>query len=104
MLQLYPYITDFFLFILQYFNHPEEFWAAETPEVPCKVGDIVKIEELSDRVTPTVTHQVCEHVFKIGEVVDPVTGRKCRATSFIDESMREKIKSELEKKSGNWFK
>jgi len=27
---------------------------------------------------------VAEHVFPIGNVVDPVTGRRCRGTQYLD--------------------
>ena len=90
--------------LFQYFNHPDQFWAEEPSGTTCKVGDIVKIEELTERATPSVTHKVCEHVFKIGEIIDPVTGRQCRGTKFIDETYRDKIRSLLDKEPGSMLK
>ena len=53
-------------------------------------------------MTPLVSHRIKEQVFKLGAVVDPVTGQRCRGTSFIDEEMRqleaEQIEEERAKK------
>lgn len=91
----------FWFLNFQYFNHPETYWAAEPESMTCKVGDIVKIQKLPESVTPITTHKVCEHIFKIGEIVDPVTGRRCRGTKFIDEENRKLSKEKYEKESGS---
>jgi hypothetical protein len=52
---------------------------------------------------PITTHKVCEHIFKIGEIVDPVTGRRCRGTKFIDEEHRKLTKENYEKESGSFL-
>ncbi|RUS72733.1 hypothetical protein EGW08_019500 [Elysia chlorotica] len=52
-------------------------------------GDIVRIEQLSEKLTVEVEHRVVEVVFPIGRTVDPVTGRRCRGMHFIDENSRQ---------------
>jgi len=36
-----------------------------------------------------VNHYVAETIFPIGNVIDPVTGRRCRGTQYIDEINRQ---------------
>ncbi|VDI64705.1 small ribosomal subunit protein uS17m-like [Mytilus galloprovincialis] len=90
-------------YLLMYFNHPDQFWAAETPGTQSKVGDIVKIQELEERASPTITHQVHEHVFKTGEIRDPVTGKRCRGMKYVDEEFRDAVQSKIENETGKWF-
>lgn len=73
---------------MQYFNSRKHYWAIEK-EDKCEIGDIVLIERLPKKLTPLVSHEIKHHVFKLGSVVDPVTGKRCRATEFIDEAARE---------------
>lgn len=74
--------------MFQYFNSRKHYWAIEN-ESKCDIGDIILIERLPRKLTTLVTHRVKEQVFKLGSVVDPVTGRRCRGTEFIDETARE---------------
>lgn len=42
-----------------------------------------------------VQHYVHDIVFKMGNIIDPVTGRRCRGAKFIDEKLRKFPKFEL---------
>nr|KAG5690587.1 hypothetical protein BaRGS_022591 [Batillaria attramentaria]KAG5709074.1 hypothetical protein BaRGS_004713 [Batillaria attramentaria] len=46
-------------------------------------------EVSAKRTSPLISHEIKEHVFKLGSVVDPVTGKRCRGKVFIDEELRE---------------
>ncbi|XP_070178415.1 uncharacterized protein [Littorina saxatilis] len=85
-----------------YFNGRKHYWAVEG-DIKTDIGDIILIERLPEKLTPLVTHEIKEQVFKIGAVVDPVTGNRCRGTIFIDEELRqleaEQIEEEREKKA-----
>ena len=50
----------------------------------CRVGDIVLLSQLPEAVNRFSSYEVKEIVYKVGEVVDPVSGRRCRGTEFID--------------------
>ncbi|PVD21191.1 hypothetical protein C0Q70_19359 [Pomacea canaliculata] len=75
-------------YLNKYFNSRKHYWAIEK-EDKCEIGDIILIERLPKKLTPLVSHEIKHHVFKLGSVVDPVTGKRCRATEFIDEAARE---------------
>ncbi|KAL1449475.1 hypothetical protein WDU94_001979 [Cyamophila willieti] len=49
---------------------------AHDPEKMCKTGDIVLIEELSQKLTTLITHKVNKVVYPLGDITDPITGKK----------------------------
>ena len=71
----------------QYFAEHTKHWASD-PGGTCSLGDIVFMKKLPKPQSDTVYHYIKEIVFKVGEVVDPVTGRRCRGTEFIKEDQR----------------
>jgi hypothetical protein len=74
-------------FHLQYFNKEAQLWAAD-PNQKYGVGDLVLIKKLPEPQSADVRHYVAEPVFHVGNVVDPVTGRRCRGPNYIDEVNR----------------
>ncbi|KAK7475010.1 hypothetical protein BaRGS_00033757, partial [Batillaria attramentaria] len=74
--------------LMKYFNYRKHYWALEK-DTKCEIGDIVLIERQAKRTSPLISHEIKEHVFKLGSVVDPVTGKRCRGKVFIDEELRE---------------
>ena len=67
--------AEFFFFVFQIiFNY----WN------PC----LFFIIQLPEKLTVEVGYRVGEVVFPIGRAVDPVTGRRCRGTRFIDDQAR----------------
>ena len=94
-------VFNFSILLFQYFNNRKHYWAVEG-DIKTDIGDIILIERLPQKMTPLVSHRIKEQVFKLGAVVDPVTGQRCRGTSFIDEEMRqleaEQIEEERAKK------
>ena len=71
----------------QYFAKHTKHWASD-PKDTCNLGDIVYIKQLQDPQSERVRHFVKEVVFKVGEVIDPITGSRCRGTEFIKEDLR----------------
>jgi len=75
-----------FVFV-QYFNKEVQLWAAD-PDVKYGVGDLVIVKKLQQPQSADIRHYVAEPVFHVGNVVDPVTGRRCRGPNYIDEVNR----------------
>ena len=79
-------IVSFFI-CLQYYQKRVHYWAAD-PDGVCKDGDIVLIKQLEEPQSDRVKHYVKDFVFQVGNIVDPVTGRRCRGPEFINEDIR----------------
>lgn len=47
------------------------------PEKRCKSGDVVLIKEMPEKLTKLITHSIEEVVYPLGDVTDPITGKKC---------------------------
>uniref|UniRef100_A0A023F7Z1 Putative mitochondrial ribosomal protein s17 n=1 Tax=Triatoma infestans TaxID=30076 RepID=A0A023F7Z1_TRIIF len=86
--------------LLMYFRKMSYVYALD-PEKKCKTGDIVLIEELPQKITKLITHQVKEIVFPLGDIVDPLTGKKVVVADFR-EDIEEKKK--LYGENSNAFK
>ncbi|KAG8198930.1 hypothetical protein JTE90_015137 [Oedothorax gibbosus] len=54
----------------------------------CKEGDYVIIRELAESDDKRVTHKVEQLVYERGNFVDPITGKRCAGTEFIDDIKR----------------
>jgi small subunit ribosomal protein S17 len=48
----------------------------------------VIVKTLAQRQTVDINHFVAKMAFQCGNVRDPVTGRRCRGSQYIDESRR----------------
>lgn len=67
-----------YCFFLQYF-HKDEVYYAHDPEQQCKTGDVVLIQELPEKLTTYITHQVLKVVYPLGDVTDPISNKKVAA-------------------------
>lgn len=77
-LMLQPYRDQCFL---QYF--PEyDFVYAHDPQKVCRTGDTVLLKKLPERMTTLITHKVDKVVYPLGDVTDPVTGKKVAFTHY----------------------
>lgn len=63
------------MFLFQYFNKTVTLLAHDPKEL-CKPGDIVLIQELPKKLTPEIAHTVLDVIFPLGDVTDPITGKK----------------------------
>lgn len=74
-------------YYLQYFNKEAQLWASD-PDQKYGVGDLVLVKKLKEPLSADIRHCVAEPVFHVGNVVDPVTGRRCRGPYYVDEVNR----------------
>lgn len=51
----------------------------------CKTGDIVLIKQLPQKMTRIITHEVLDIVYPLGDVTDPLTGKKCVVGKYRDD-------------------
>lgn len=71
-------------FPLQYFKK-DQFIFAHDPEKVCKTGDIVLIRELPQKMTKLITHSVERVVHQMGDITDPITGKKVVVGKYRDD-------------------
>ncbi|XP_034237105.1 28S ribosomal protein S17, mitochondrial [Thrips palmi] len=53
-----------------------EYIYAHDPQKICKTGDSVLLKKLPEKLTTLITHEVDRVVYPLGDVTDPVTGKK----------------------------
>uniref|UniRef100_A0A4P6D9Q5 Putative mitochondrial ribosomal protein s17 rhodnius neglectus n=2 Tax=Rhodnius TaxID=13248 RepID=A0A4P6D9Q5_RHOPR len=70
--------------LLMYFRKVSYIYAID-PEKKCKTGDIVLIEELPQKLTKLITHKVSEIIYPLGDVVDPLTGKKVVVADYRED-------------------
>ncbi|XP_055627192.1 28S ribosomal protein S17, mitochondrial [Toxorhynchites rutilus septentrionalis] len=63
----------------------DEFYFVHDPSKKCKTGDIVLIKELPEKLTKLITHAVEEIVYPLGDVTDPITGKKVSVGKYRDD-------------------
>ncbi|KAI9575630.1 28S ribosomal protein S17, mitochondrial isoform X1 [Glossina fuscipes] len=63
----------------------DEFLFAHDPEKMCKTGDVVLIRELAQRLTRLTTHKVEKVVYSLGDITDPITGKKVVLGKYRDD-------------------
>nr|CAG4641298.1 EOG090X0GMQ [Eulimnadia texana] len=61
-----------------------ETYYANDPNNQCKPGDVVLIKQLPQKLTKEITHEVKEIVFPLGDITDPVTGKKVVVGRYRD--------------------
>ncbi|KAG5874473.1 hypothetical protein JTB14_009196 [Gonioctena quinquepunctata] len=70
--------------LLMYFPKHEYVYAHD-PDEKCKTGDLVIIEQLPEKMTRLITHQVKKVIYPLGDITDPMTGKKVVAGKFRDD-------------------
>lgn len=70
-------------YLLKYFNKRKTYFAHDALQ-QCTVGDIVLLKALPVPRTKHVKHELAEIVFKVGRVIDPVTGKPCAGTTYLE--------------------
>ncbi|XP_058141995.1 uncharacterized protein [Dasypus novemcinctus] len=70
-------------YLLKYFNKRKTYFAHDALQ-QCTVGDIVLLKALPVPRTKHVKHELAEIVFKVGRVIDPVTGKPCAGTKYLE--------------------
>jgi small subunit ribosomal protein S17 len=67
-----------------HFRENEQFMVHD-PEEKCESGDWVLIRELSAPLSLQVKHQVVKKVYENGNIIDPITGKKCVGLDFAED-------------------
>lgn len=63
----------------------DEFYFAHDPQKLCKTGDIVLIKKLPEKLTRLITHKVEEVVYPMGDITDPISGKKVVVGKYRDQ-------------------
>ncbi|EPQ11339.1 28S ribosomal protein S17, mitochondrial [Myotis brandtii] len=67
----------------EYFNKRKTYFAHDALQ-QCTVGDIVLLKALPVPRTKHVKHELAEIIFKVGQVIDPVSGKPCAGTAYLE--------------------
>ncbi|TRZ02886.1 hypothetical protein DNTS_033256 [Danionella cerebrum] len=70
-------------FLLKFYSKRKTYFAHD-PLEQCTVGDIVLLKALAERRSKHVKHELAEIVFKVGRVVDPVTGLRVAGDEYLE--------------------
>ncbi|XP_072752523.1 small ribosomal subunit protein uS17m [Anoplolepis gracilipes] len=62
-----------------------DFIYANDPQKLCKSGDVILIKELPSKLTRLITHEVIEVIYPLGDITDPVTGKKVVASQYRED-------------------
>lgn len=50
----------------------------------CTIGDVVLLKALLEKRSKHVNHELAEIVYKVGQVVDPFTGKRVAGTRYLE--------------------
>ncbi|XP_015594477.1 uncharacterized protein LOC107267375 [Cephus cinctus] len=78
---------DFDAHLNMYFNKHEYLYAHD-PEKLCKTGDTVLVQSLPSRLTRIITHKVVNVIYPLGDITDPITGKKSVVSKYRDDIKR----------------
>lgn len=67
----------------QYHNKRKTYFAHDALQ-QCTMGDIVLLKALPEPRSKHVKHELAEIVYKVGQVVDPLTGKRVAGTEFVE--------------------
>ncbi|XP_015251486.1 PREDICTED: 28S ribosomal protein S17, mitochondrial isoform X2 [Cyprinodon variegatus] len=70
-------------YLLKYYNKRKTYFAHDALQ-QCTVGDIVLLKALPEARSKHVKHELSEIVYKVGRVVDPLTGKSVAGTEFVE--------------------
>ncbi|KAL6046546.1 hypothetical protein STEG23_018206 [Scotinomys teguina] len=70
-------------YLLKYFNKRKTYFAHDALQ-QCCVGDIVLLRALPVARSKHVKHELAEIIFKVGRVIDPITGKPCAGTTYLE--------------------
>ncbi|KAK7818732.1 hypothetical protein U0070_019276 [Myodes glareolus] len=69
--------------LLKYFNKQRTHFARDAHQ-QCCIGDTVCLRALPVTGSKHVTHELAEIIFKVGQVIDPVTGKPCVGFAYLE--------------------
>ncbi|XP_065143469.1 small ribosomal subunit protein uS17m [Paramisgurnus dabryanus] len=70
-------------YLLKFYNKRRTYFAHDALE-QCSIGDVVLLKALPERRSKHVKHELSEIVYKVGQVVDPLTGKRVAGRQFLE--------------------
>ncbi|XP_056118193.1 28S ribosomal protein S17, mitochondrial [Rhinichthys klamathensis goyatoka] len=70
-------------YLLKYYNKRKTYFAHDALE-QCTVGDVVLLKALPEKRSKHVKHELSEVVYKVGQVVDPLTGKRVAGKQYLE--------------------
>ncbi|XP_053130758.1 28S ribosomal protein S17, mitochondrial [Hemicordylus capensis] len=70
-------------YLLKFYNKRKTYFAHDAQQ-QCIEGDIVLLKALPERRSKHVKHELAEIVYKVGRIIDPVTGKPCVGQKLLD--------------------
>ncbi|KAJ1184679.1 hypothetical protein NDU88_001482 [Pleurodeles waltl] len=70
-------------YLLKFYNKRKTYFAHDALQ-QCTVGDVVLLKALPERRSKHVKHELAEIVYKVGNVIDPVTGKACAGSRYLE--------------------
>ncbi|GLG95638.1 Uncharacterized protein GBIM_02580 [Gryllus bimaculatus] len=70
--------------LLMYFRK-DSYVYAHDPQKVCKTGDVVLVQELPEKLTTLISHKVLRVVYPLGDITDPITGKKVVGSRFRED-------------------
>ena len=71
-------------FLKMYFSEYDYIYAHD-PKKICKTGDTVLLQKLPEKMTTLITHEVKKVVYPLGDVTDPISGKKVRFVHYRED-------------------
>lgn len=71
------------MLVFQFYNKRKTYFAHDALE-QCSVGDVVLLKALPERRSKHVKHELSEIVYKVGQLVDPLTGKRVAGCQFLE--------------------
>lgn len=72
-----------YAFCFKYYNKRKTYFAHDHLE-QCTIGDVVLLKALPEKRSKHVNHELAEIVYKVGQVVDPLTGKRVAGTQYLE--------------------
>ncbi|XP_078121741.1 small ribosomal subunit protein uS17m [Sander vitreus] len=70
-------------YLLKYYNKRKTYFAHD-PLQQCTVGDVILLKALTEARSKHVKHELSDIVYKVGRVVDPLTGKRVEGNEFVE--------------------
>ncbi|XP_008330777.1 small ribosomal subunit protein uS17m [Cynoglossus semilaevis] len=70
-------------YLLKYYNKRKTYFAHDALQ-QCTMGDVVLLKALPEARSKHVKHELAEIVYKVGRVIDPVTGKKVAGREYLE--------------------
>ncbi|XP_056141251.1 28S ribosomal protein S17, mitochondrial [Lampris incognitus] len=70
-------------YLLKYYNKRKTYFAHDALQ-QCTVGDVVLLKALPEPRSKHVKHELAEIVYKVGRVIDPLSGKKVAGREFLE--------------------